>query len=89
MWVFAILALVVGVLFIVVVAMLMGPLVGTIYDIVISDPEVQAMGFDVGVEVAMRIGGLILPLLGLSAAIWFFVLRLQRDQYLGQTRSRR
>jgi len=87
MWVLAILAVVVGILILVVVALMMGPLVGPLYDVVIANDAVQAMGFDQGVETAMLIGGsLVLPLLGLSAVIWFLVMRLRQDAFLGQQR---
>jgi|GEM_PF-3527939 len=87
MWVLAILAAIVGVLILVVVAMLMGPLVGPLYDVVSSSEAVQQVGFMEGVDTAMLIGGaLTLPLLGLSMVIWFQVMRLRRDTFLGQTR---
>jgi ABC-type uncharacterized transport system YnjBCD permease subunit len=80
MWVFAILALIVGALVLVIVAMLIGPIVGPLYEIVVNDPAVQEVGFDVGAEVAMRIGAkYVLPLIGLSLVIWFLVLRLASD----------
>lgn len=87
MWVLAILALIVAMLVLVIVAMLIGPIVGPLYSIVVSDPAVKEVGFDTGATVAMRIGGqFVLPLLGLSLVIWFLVLRLMSDSYLGVNR---
>lgn len=87
MWVFAILALIVGALVLVIVAMLIGPIVGPLYEIVVNDPAVQQVGFDTGAEVAMRIGGkFVLPLIALSLVIWFLVMRLAADQYQGVNR---
>jgi len=87
MWVFAIIAIAISALILVVVMMLIGPVVGPLYDVVVNDPAVQEMGYDVGAEVAMRIGAkFVLPLLALSLAIWFLVMRLASDQYLGVRR---
>ena len=87
MWVLAILAIVIAALILLVVALLIGPIVGPLYDIVVNDPAVQAVGYDVGAEVAMRIGAKYVPgLLALSMVIWFLVMRLARDAYLGTNR---
>jgi hypothetical protein len=84
MWVFAIIALLIAALVLVIVMMLIGPIVGPLYDVVVSDPEVQQVGYDVGAEVAMRIGGkYVLPLSALSLIVWFLVMRLRSDQYQG------
>lgn len=87
MWVFAIIAIAISALILVVVMLLIGPVVGPLYDVVVNDPAVQEMGYDVGAEVAMRIGAkFVLPLLALSLVIWFLVMRLASDQYQGVNR---
>jgi len=87
MWVFAIIAIAISALILVVVMMLIGPVIGPLYDVVVNDPAVQEMGYDVGAEVAMRIGAkFVLPLLALSLVIWFLVMRLASDQYQGVRR---
>ncbi|MFW5919666.1 MAG: hypothetical protein ACOCSF_05655 [Halanaeroarchaeum sp.] len=87
MWVFAILAIAIAALIMVVVMLLMGPVVAPLYDVVMSNQAVQEMGYDAGVEVAMRIGGKFVPiLLLLSLAVWFLVMRLASDQYQGYRR---
>jgi ABC-type uncharacterized transport system YnjBCD permease subunit len=87
MWVFAIIAIAISALILVIVMLLIGPVVGPLYDVVVNDPAVQEMGYDVGAEVAMRIGAqFVLPLLALSLVIWFLVMRLASDQYQGVNR---
>lgn len=87
MWVFAIIAILISALILTVVALLIGPIVGPLYEIVVNDPAVQAMGYDTGAEVAMRIGAKWVPgLLALSLVIWFLVMRLASDSYLGTSR---
>ena len=87
MWVLAILALSVAALILVIVTLLIGPLVGPIYEVVVNDPAVQKMGYDVGATVAMRIGAKYVPaLLALSLVVWFLVLRLMSDSYQGVRR---
>lgn len=87
MWVTAIIAIIIAAFILLIVAMLLGPLVAPIYEIVVNDPAVQEVGFDTGAEVSMRIGaGWVLPLLGLSLVIWFLVMRLASDSYLGVNR---
>jgi len=87
MWVIPIIAIAIAALILVIIAMLIGPVVGPLYEIVVNDPAVQAMGFDTGAEVAMRIGAKWVPaLLALSLVIWFLVMRLASDQYLGTRR---
>lgn len=87
MWIFAILTIVIAALIFLVVALMAGPIISPLYDVVVNDPAVQEMGYDVGAEVAMRIGlKYVLPLLALALVIWFLVLRLQADEYLGQRR---
>jgi hypothetical protein len=89
MWVLGILALLVGALVLVIIMLLLGPLVGPRYEIVVNDPAVQKMGYDVGAEVAMRIGAkYVPPLIGLSLVIWFLVMRLASDSYSGIERRR-
>lgn len=87
MWVLPILAVIVGALVLVIVALLLGPIVSPLYRIVVNDPAVQEVGYDRGAEVAMRIGGrYVLALLGLALVIWFIVLRLASDEYQGVQR---
>jgi len=87
MWVFAILAIAVGLLVMVIVMLLLGPVVGPLYEIVVNDPAVNQVGFDVGAEVAMRIGAkFVPPLLLLTLGVWFVVMRLASDQYQGVSR---
>jgi len=87
MWVFAIIALVASAVILLIVALLLGPVVGPLYEVVVNDPAVKEMGYDSGVEVAMRIGAKwVLPLLALSIVLWFLVLRLRADHYLGGRR---
>lgn len=89
MWVFAILFMMVGVLVLVVVALLLGPIITPIYEVVVNDSAVQAMGYDTGAETAMRIGSKwVLPLLALVVVVWFLVLRLRTDQFQGARRRR-
>lgn len=87
MWVFAILAISIGAMILIVVAMLAGPLIAPLYEIVVNDPAVIEMGYDVGATVAVRIGlKFVLPLLALTLAVWFLVMRLMDDTWDGVTR---
>ena len=87
MWVFAILALAIAALIMVIVMLLIGPVVGPLYEVVMADPAVQEMGYDVGAEVAMRIGAKFVPIfLLLSLGIWLLVMRLSSDQFQGVRR---
>jgi hypothetical protein len=87
MWIFAILAIAVAALILLIVALLAGPLIAPLYEVVVNDPAVQRVGFDVGVEVSARIGlKFVLPLLALSLVLWFLVMRLIDDAYMGVRR---
>lgn len=87
MWIFAILAIAISALILMVVVTVAGPLIAPLYEIVVNDPAVKSVGFDVGVEVSTRIGLKYVPaLLALSLIIWFFVMRLVDDSYQGYNR---
>jgi len=63
---------------------LIDAVVGPIYNQVMGNGAVQSIGFDQGLEVSLRIGGMIvIPALLLGLTLWFFVLRLRRDKYQG------
>lgn len=84
MWVYATIVVIISAFIFLVVALLAGKIVGPLYDIVINNQAVQDVGFDVGAETAMTIGlALVLPLMALTVAVWFWVLRLREDPYLG------
>jgi len=87
MWILAILAIAIAALILLIVALLAGPLIAPLYEVVVNDPAVQRVGFDVGVEVSARIGlQFVLPLLALSLVLWFLVMRLIDDAYMGVRR---
>jgi len=87
MWIIPILVLVIATLIFLVVALLAGQIIGPLYDVVVADAAVKRMGYDVGVEAATRIGlKYVLPLLALSLVVWFLVMRLATDTYMGNRR---
>lgn len=86
-WVLPLVALVVGAVMLLVVVFMMGVIVPPIYEIVSQNDAVISLGFDAGIETAMRIGTQYVPaFLALSAILWFFLVRLRRDQYQGSRR---
>ena len=85
-----VIALFVGALVLPLAAFLGGQVVPPLYDIVAADPAVQAMGYDRGAEVAVRIGlKFVLPFMGISLFVWFLFLRLRRDSFQGVQGGRR
>lgn len=87
MWIFAIIAVFVTVVVIMLVSLLLGPIIAPIYDVASTNGAVQQVGFDTGVETIMLIGGTyVLPLSMLAIFIWFLVLRLKSDEFQGARR---
>ena len=85
-----VIALFVGALMLPLFAYLGGQLIPPIYNIVVADPAVQALGYDTGAEVAVRIGlKYVLPFMGISIFVWFLFLRLRRDSFQGVQGGRR
>jgi len=89
-WVIPIIVLFASAFVFLTVAYLMGVLIPPIYNEVVAADGVQAMGYDRGAEVAVRIGlKYVLPFLALTIIIWLVLLRLRRDEYKGQRYGRR
>jgi hypothetical protein len=86
-WVLPLIALMTGAVMLLIVVYMMGVLVPPIYDIVSQNNAVINLGFDSGVETAMRIGTQYVPaFLALSVILWFFLIRLRRDEFQGTRR---
>jgi len=79
-----IIALFVGALMLPITAYLGGQIIPPLYEVVVADAAVQAMGYDRGAEVAVRIGlQYVIPFMGISLFVWFLFLRLRRDSFQG------
>lgn len=84
MWPLAIIAMLASAFVLVLVTYLAGVIVPPIYNVVVNSDAVVKMGYDVGVEVAVRIGLKYVPaLLALVIVFWFVFLRLRQDSYQG------
>jgi hypothetical protein len=79
-----VIALFTGALILPITAYLGGQIIPPLYEVVVADSAVQAMGYDRGAEVAVRIGlQYVLPFMGISLFVWFLFLRLQLDSFQG------
>jgi hypothetical protein len=80
MIILAMIALVVALFILLMVVWILGMVGPPIYEQVMGREAVQALGMDTGLDLAMQLGLVVVPVgLGLSVIIWYHVFGLKQD----------